>query len=460
MVWGIVLKWNRNSIAYILQKYLIIFIVLVIGILWIFEVVFLDSFYRFIRQNEIKNIAYRIDKDYDLNDTKDIVQVALDYNVYIVAIDSARGVFIYRNEGFNLMGILDEIDYPHYYNSLKNNEGMYLTNQGLNIGGEANDKVAYFLRGNNGDIIVVYTTLIPSDSMTQTIKIMIGIISGLLLVISFVISRIMNHKISKPIINLSEETRELKDNIESREFITKGYEEINTLTKTLNEMRKSVLKIDELKNELIGNVSHDLKTPLTMIGGYAEMMKDIPEEITEENLDVIIDETKYLTNMVNDLLDLSAIQSNMKELNLETIKVNDVIEPVIYRLLNTYPNRKITYKGIESDINVDKKLFYQVIYNLINNACIHTNSDIDVDVIDVDKSLLIKVIDYGEGIEKELLPKIWYRYQSTNMDYKRTGSGTGIGLSIVKRILDAHKFEYGVESEIGKGTTFWIKVDK
>ena len=242
--------------------------------------------------------------------------------------------------------------------------------------------------------------------------------------------------------------------------------EIDELANTLNYAKQELAQTDELRRDLLANVSHDLKTPLTMIKGYAEMIRDLNSENIEkrnDNLNVIIEESERLNILVEDLLTLSKIQANKDSIIKEKF---DLIE-----LINNIVKRYTIYKDTEGYIfeinspkeiiiNADKKKIEQVIYNLINNAINYTGSDnkIIINVI-LDDKVRVEIKDTGHGISKDDLPHIWEKYYHSKKKHKRNVIGTGIGLSIVKTILESHGFKYGVESKRNKGTTFYFEME-
>ena len=237
--------------------------------------------------------------------------------------------------------------------------------------------------------------------------------------------------------------------------------EIEELSDTLNYAAKELSKVESLRRELIANMSHDLRTPLTMISGYGEVMRDIPGENTPENVQIIIDETKRLTNLVNDMLDLSKIQSGVQELNLSEVNITQEIKNIIkrYDTLLKKDEYDIHFEYDEEVIvEADIIKLNQVIYNLINNAINYTGEDNQVIVRQIvkNKKVRIEIIDHGPGIEKDQLPYIWDRYYKVDKTHVRSKVGSGLGLSIVKGLLELHHAEYGVESEESKGSVFWF----
>ena len=232
----------------------------------------------------------------------------------------------------------------------------------------------------------------------------------------------------------------------------------------MNFAAKELSKADELRNELIANVSHDLRTPLTMIVGYSEVMRDIPGENSPENVQVIIDEATRLSSLVNDLLDISRLQSGTSKITRGEYNITDSIHRIISRFDKLKENEGyiITFDADEDVyINADENRLSQVIYNLITNAINYTSRDKRVNVrqkVSGD-TVRIEITDNGEGIAKEDLPYIWDRYYRVDKTHKRAQMGTGLGLSIVKTVLESHGAVYGVDSTIGVGSTFWFELE-
>ena len=251
-------------------------------------------------------------------------------------------------------------------------------------------------------------------------------------------------------------------------FENNEIEEINELSKTLNYACSELIKTEDLRRELLANVSHDLKTPLTMIKAYAELIRDVThkdEEKMNKNLNVIIEETDRLNLLVNDILELSKIQSNVAPLNIEEFDLNELIKSILkrYDIYIEKENYNIEYKEKENLlIKADKKRIEQVIYNLINNAINYTGDDkkVFVQIKNEKKHIRVEIKDTGKGIEKKELEYIWDKYYKIDKTHQRVQVGTGIGLSIVKNILISHNFNYGVESKINKGTTFYFEIPK
>ena len=194
-------------------------------------------------------------------------------------------------------------------------------------------------------------------------------------------------------------------------------------------------------------------------------MRDYPSEITKENLQIIIDEANRLTSLVNAILDLSKLQSKTDALNNEEINITELIENIIKR-----NNELLTQTGCIVKFEFEKDVFVYteqskletILYNFLSNAINYCGDDKLVIVKQTIENEYVKIsfIDHGIGIAKEHINDIWNRYYKINKNHDRKHEGSGIGLAIVKSVLDRYGAEYGVESEEGKGSEFWFKLKK
>ena len=201
---------------------------------------------------------------------------------------------------------------------------------------------------------------------------------------------------------------------------------------------------------------------------YAEMIRDIsgdkPEK-REEHLNVIISEADYLDHLVVDMSELSKLQSGAYVLNYSNFDLADVIREVV-RLNAVMIEEGKLHVHIEcpNDLIVygDKTKITEVIYNFLSNAVKHSPQGKDITIrafmLEDEETVRVEVEDEGEGIPEDQLPLIWDRYQKSSRSFARSMSSTGLGLSIVKAILDSHNAEYGVQSVVGKGSTFWFEL--
>ena len=319
----------------------------------------------------------------------------------------------------------------------------------------------------DGSVVFISTPLKIMGSIASVLKKEFIYGTIFVFVISFLIAYIVSKKLSKPISKMTEESKKMASGNYDVSFDGSNIDEINELATTLNNTSKELAKTESLRRELLANVSHDLKTPLTLIKANAEMVKDITynnEEKRNNSLDVIIKETDRLNMLVEDILDLSKAQSKTMKLELKRINLNEVINSILtrYDVLCDRDSYNIKFNSDkEYIVKADVKRLEQVIYNLINNAINYTgeNKTVTINLIDKDSFVRLEVIDTGKGIKDEDLKYIWDKYYKTDKSYHRVTVGTGLGLSIVKNLLDLHGFKYGVETS-KQGTNFYFDMPK
>lgn len=310
-------------------------------------------------------------------------------------------------------------------------------------------------------LFVLNSSIEPVMATIRTLRIQLFSISLLMIAVTGLISVILSKRIASPITTMSKDVKRLAMG-EPVTFEEAGTEETVELAKTLNSMSEDLKRVDKMQKELIANISHDLRTPLTMISGYSEVMRDIPGENTPENMQVIIDEAARLSSLVNDLLDLSKFQTGVQVLNCRVINLTETVKSAItrYEHLISHEGYRISFLyDEETYIFADEIRILQVIYNLVNNAINYTGDDKTVTVRQIIKDgyVKIQIIDTGCGIAQDELHLIWDRYYKVDKVHARAKVGTGIGLSIVKSILTIHDCSFGVSSELDKGSTFWFE---
>ena len=243
-----------------------------------------------------------------------------------------------------------------------------------------------------------------------------------------------------------------------------SYAEMDALAETLDYAKEEIGKSDQLQKEVLANVTHDLKTPLTMIKAYASMIQEISGNDPEKrakHTQVIIDESDRLTSLVNDILNLSKIRSGMDNLKLTTFNLSEFVHTVLERFDYLTETQGYTLtREIEDELytEADTEKIEQVVYNLVGNAVNYTGEDkkITVGLKRTEKGLRFSVTDTGKGIPADQIDSIWDKYYRSAETHKRPIKGTGLGLSIVKTILLKHGFDFGAESEVGKGSTFYV----
>ncbi len=312
-------------------------------------------------------------------------------------------------------------------------------------------------------LTILSARLTPVNAIVQMIRQELIFVSIIMIILALVLAMVISRLISKPLSQMNESAKELAKGNYDVEFHDQSSLEISELGSTLNYTARQLKKTEQLQHELIANVSHDLRTPLTMIQAYAEMMRDIPGENTPENVQVIIDEAGHLTGMVNDLLDISKLQAGVTQLNKTHFNLTANLEAAVQRIgrmasANEFTIELICDQDQEVFVDADEFKIYQVVYNLINNALNYSGDSRHIIVRQECTSDTVKVSvqDFGPGIAKENLPLVWERYYKVDKEHRRSSNGSGLGLAIVRKILELHHAQYGVESALGQGSTFWF----
>lgn len=312
-------------------------------------------------------------------------------------------------------------------------------------------------------LTIVSARLTPVNATVQMIRQELIFVSIIMIILALVLAMVISRFISKPLSQMNESAKELAKGNYDVEFHDQSSLEISELGSTLNYTARQLKKTEQLQHELIANVSHDLRTPLTMIQAYAEMMRDIPGENTPENVQVIIDEAGHLTGMVNDLLDISKLQAGVTQLNKTHFNLTANLEEAVQRIgrmasANEFTIELICDNDKEIFVDADEFKIYQVVYNLINNALNYSGDSRHVTVRQecIGDTVKVSVQDFGLGIAKENLPLVWERYYKIDKEHRRSFNGSGLGLAIVRKILELHNAQYGVDSTLGQGSTFWF----
>ena len=285
-------------------------------------------------------------------------------------------------------------------------------------------------------------------------------------VLAFVTSGFVAAFITKPVTEVTERAKELARGNYDLHF-KKNYfcAELTELSEALDYARSEISKADTMQKELIANVSHDFKTPLTMIKAYASMIVEITGEDKKKrdaNAKVIIDECDRLTLLVGDLLDLSKLRAGVNMGEKTVFNLSEEVYSVAERFsFLKETSGYIIETQIEDDLytQANRERIDQVLYNLIGNAVNYTGEDkrVRVKLYKKGGNARFEVIDSGKGIPPEEVDTIWDRYYRSNKTHKRPVNGSGLGLSIVKNILLQHDCPFGVISEVGKGSCFWAE---
>lgn len=421
--------------------YLLGFCLILLAVIWFFETTLLDRMYKSVRRTEIRNAIDLVEKNIDSPELSNILYDLEERSEIIVAKESE-----FNLPKKNHMGHMG----PGHKGNLKAREVITQTHE--------------FTREDGSKIsLVFYGVISPVNATISTIKTQLFYVTIIMVILAIILAYIIAKSVSTPIENINESAKKLASGNYDTVFIGDGYSEIVELSDTLNYAAAELSKVDNLRKELMANVSHDLRTPLALIYSYAEMMHDFPGEITNEQTEVIMTETRRLSKLVNDIFDVSQIETGNYTLKKDNYNLNDsiksIIESVVELTKNDGFNIDFTSDG-NYYIYADEVKIGQAFYNLLINAIHYSGESRKIHVIlqKHENIIRVEVMDHGDGIAKSELNNIWDRYYKSKTAHRRAKIGTGLGLSIVKKIIDLHAGNYGVESELGNGSTFWFEI--
>jgi signal transduction histidine kinase len=271
-----------------------------------------------------------------------------------------------------------------------------------------------------------------------------------------------------PLRNLMKAAREYSSGNYNYTLVLKGLSEYRDLGAAISYLSGELANLEDYQKKFVANISHDFRSPLTSIKGYAEAMKDgtIPHEMQDKYLNIILFEAERLTKLTTNLLELNRLDNKGAFLEITSFDINQVIKKTAESFEGSCRNKKITlnlvFSSKELMVDADMGKIQRVLYNLIDNAIkfSHTNSKIKVSTEEKGDKVLVSVKDYGIGIPKDSIKKIWDRFYKTDTSRGKDKKGTGLGLSITKEIIQTHNENINVISTEGVGTEFIFSLKK
>jgi signal transduction histidine kinase len=487
-------------------------------ILWVLQVFFLSNYYQEMKIRETESAAGRIEALYeagDLNEIREQITAIYRSNDMYIEIQTENGIPIYipnidyideaddgsedtgglhgeqkgeevapatKEENLEETTAEDALVTPHlspstYKAEIDNLRQELMNGDAASFSKQVTDQktglitleYAANLTSINEDrnILYVFSPLYPMQSTIDILKSQLVYITIIAMIMAFLVSLYLSRKITNPLVSITESAAKLGEGEYGIVFDGGQYSETVKLADTLTYTSLELAKSDNLQKDVIANVSHDLRTPLTMVVSYAEMIRDLSGDDPEkrnQHLGVIIDEAGRLNQLVTDLLEISRMQSGVLEITLSEFSLKETIEELLQAYTGFVEREGFKLVFISSGqgvINADRALIKQVLDNLVSNAFKYSGRDrtVEVKMFDEGDYVRCEVSDHGIGITKKDLKHIWERYYRASTNYHRSDS-TGLGLSIVKQTLILHGANFGVESALKKGSTFWFEIKK
>lgn len=468
-----------KRIAFKLWMGMTLLVVVMLVLLWFFQIVFLDSFYLQHQISKVKNEGILLAEEWyqikNENELENILEKFIyDFKSDVSVFDlNGNILFSTEHQGRHLrgrgpmmgagrlqIGILKSVSegntvvvpsiHPRYRSELRLIGIPIIKDESVQ------------------GALLISMPVAPVEEVADTLKNQLILISILLLAVALAISFIMSKFFTKPILEIDKAAAEMASGNLKVRLKPKSKDELGRLTNTINNLAVQLSKVDQLRKDLIANVSHELRTPLSLIRGYAETIRDVSgydREKRNRQLEIIIEESERLSKIVDDILNLSQMQAGYTKLNIKNFNLNNTVKNVVerYSILCEKLNIKMIIKSDEFVIvSADEAKIEQVLYNIINNALNHTSpgDTITIEVESFGKTIKVQISDTGSGIPEDELDYIWERYHKANKQKGIRQLGTGLGLTIVKSILQLHNSDFGVKSKAGEGTTFWFTLKK
>lgn len=482
---------KKKKISRRLFRVFLLFTVIVLTVTTLMQTVFLDRIYRHVKEKTLDNAIDTL--IYSSADSKRNIQgqcedISSYFGVCVMVVDNNMNILA-SSEGSPVCGLhrLNRFQIADIYASTLENGGSYditivvtsptRPSSIFDPPEKNNDtpvtsldsilKTVLVDSDTAGQVMVMVNSIVtPLDDVVTTNKMTLMVICCTMLLLSLLLSLLFSRSLSRPVIEMNDEASKLaKSDFDVNFAQDSGTLELDELGEKLNYAAEQLSKVDNLRNELVANVSHDLRTPLTLISGYSEMMRDLPGENTPENLGLIIDETKRMTLLVNDILDVSRYRTGTYSLQRETFCLTDEVDRTINRIGGLASSRGFKFEfraDTNAYVNADRTAIGRVVYNLIGNALNYSGDSRFIEIVQTtrDGKVTLEVIDHGKGISQEEIPYVFDRYYRSSQNHVRDVLGSGMGLSIVKSILEMHDAEYGVKSALGKGSDFWFALQQ
>lgn len=323
-----------------------------------------------------------------------------------------------------------------------------------------------YIEGRVEGAIYIHTML--DDIQQSVLKIYENVFSSavIALLVALVLVSWSARRFTEPLSRMNEAAQRYAKGDFTERVPVRTKDEIGTLSKTFNTMANELESLENLRRSFVANASHEMKAPLAAMRGFLEAMLDgsIPKEEHPEYMQIVLDETKRLTNLVGNLLDLSKIESGSVPLHKTVFDLNELTARTLLtfegRIDEKVINVNVQFKNDYCYVNADADMITQVLRNLLDNAIKFTpqGGTITVWTYCGKKKAYVAVKDTGCGIPAEDLENVWTRFFKVEKAHTPGSEGTGLGLSIVRKIIEQHDSKIYVTSKVGKGTNFCFEL--
>ncbi|MDD3174150.1 MAG: ATP-binding protein [Herbinix sp.] len=383
------------------------------------------------------------------------------YEGYIIKVYDKDNQIIWDAQSHNMTlcnQIMDDISNRMQIQYPQMNGEFTAVNYPLTLEGETIGSVSisyfgpFFLNENDFEFLHSLNTILVS----------VGLVS---LIVSAIVGQILAKRISQPILKTVEVTKQIADgNYEVRLEEDTNTIELNMLVDSINHLAVSLETLEQLRKQLTEDVAHELRTPISILGSYLEAMTDGVWEPTEERLGSCYDEVMRMGKLVGDLEKLAKIESQNLKLDRQWIDLYEIVDKIVHNFQGEIANKQlqVSIDGPHTSLMADQNRLSQVVVNLISNAVKYSKegSSISVILFETEDTAGFHVQDHGIGISEEELPYIFERFYRADKSRNRATGGSGIGLTIVKAIVEAHGGRVSVESNRDEGSKFTVILPK
>ena len=448
----------------------VVFALFLVMILWGLSNFFLSSFYERARSQEVIRTAETLEAQFKqdrFNFGSLAVQTASTNGIYI-RIDTEEDTLIFDGTREIQGSEVFDTDVSRIKTKLASTDTGSVSETRRDASGAGSRLIyaSYVTANGTDNVLCIIAPLYPDQVTVRILRDMLIYVSFIVLIVSLLLAFALSVRLTSPIEKLTRSAMELSKGNHDVYFDGAGFTETKELARALNKASYEMEKTDFYQREIIANVSHDLKTPLTMIRSYAEKIIDITGDNPEKrnaDLNVIISETEHLNRLVTDMLSVSNLQSNNVKMNMETFDLVQAARSVYesFRVLESDGFEIYFHPCKAAYVVGDRTRLTQVMTNFVSNAVKYSgdNKYIDIKLSRSNKKVTFHCIDHGMGIPSDEISHVWDKYYRTSANHERGIEGTGLGLAIVKGLLNLHGAKYGVESEEGKGSDFWFEMD-
>jgi len=395
----------------------------------------------------------------------EILRYANAEQLYIEVTDST-GVIVFTSGSSNLQNkSMMDSNMNSMMNSMMNNFSS------INPGQYTED--SYPLNKNNkkiGTIVFGYygTSYLNTQALTfkMTLNQSFFLSIFIALIFGFIISILLSKQISSPLTKITDTANKMRNgDLEARSQVVSKTKEIDDLTTSINYLAETLQKQELLRKRLTSDMAHELRTPLTNLKSHIEALLDKIWEPTEQILTSFYEEIERLIKMVEGLSNIAKLEQTDLNLNKSRFNLSTELEKIVTSFGPLYSNLNLKiYSNIIPNLQVlmDKDKLKQVVYNLLSNSFKYSkeNGEVSLTLYCDNQNIIIEVKDNGIGISDKDLPFIFERFYRSDESRDKNTGGTGIGLTIAKVIVEAHKGTINVKSIIGEGSTFILTFPK